>query len=146
MTILVVAEHDIQPVLLRMPPQAHRLVRRVLPVVIEVHDVRPARVAPTGEHGVVLAEIPRVLDQRDRNLGIAHQRARHRTRRLAAAVVHEHDLVPALDHQRLNRAHHAADGFCAVIERDDETECDRRHEVGPPTTLRTRTNFRDPKK
>ena len=70
-----------------MLPEPHRFVRRILTVVIEVDDVSAARVTPAAEHRVVLAEIARVLDERDRHPGPAHELAADLARAIRAAVV-----------------------------------------------------------
>ncbi len=119
---LVVAEDDVEPLALRVLPQPHRLGRRILPVVVQVDDVGAAGVAPAGQDGVVLAEVPGVLDERDRDAGGAHEVAADRARRVGAAVVDEDDFVPALDLEGLDVVHQGRDGRGAVVQRDHEAE------------------------
>ena len=116
----VVTEHHVQSVRLRVLPEADRLARRVLTVIVEVHEVRAAGVPPAGQHGVVLAEIPRVLDERDRNTRMPQQLAAHLAGPVAAAVVHEHDLMAAVDVERLDVADQTGNRVGTLKERDDE--------------------------
>src|SRR3954454_9217253 len=93
----VVAEDHVEAASSRFLPEALCLRRRILPVVVEIDDVRAARVAPTCEDRVVLAEIARVLDERHRHPGMPQQPASHLARAVGASVVDENDLVPAFD-------------------------------------------------
>jgi hypothetical protein len=118
------AEDHVEPGFERVPPQADGLRRRILPVVVEVHDVGAARVPPAGDDGVVLAEVARMLDERHRHACRLHQRTAHLARGVAAAVVHEDDLVAAGDRQRLDLANDPANRLGAVKQGNDETESD----------------------
>ena len=101
--------------------------RRILPVVIQIHDVRAARVAPAGEHGVVLAVVARVFDQGDGDLAGADELPAHVAGGLVAAVVHENDLVPAVDLQRLDVVDDGRDRRRAPVQRNDEAQRRRLH-------------------
>ena len=63
----VVAEHDVELLTPRVLPQPHRLRRRILPIVIEVDDESAPGMTPAREDGVVLAEVPGMLHERDWN-------------------------------------------------------------------------------
>ena len=119
---LVVPEHDVEPFALRVLPQPHRLTRRILPIVIEVDDVGAARVAPAAQDGVVLAEVPRVLDEGDGDARRADEVPAHVRGGVGTSVVDQDDLVPALDRQRLDVVHERRDGGGAVVQRDHEAE------------------------
>jgi hypothetical protein len=75
----------------------------------------------------VLTVVPGVFDQRDRHLGVLHQLAAHRAGRFAAAVMHEHDFVPALDGQTFDFTHDPADRFSTVIQGYDEAQSRTSH-------------------
>ena len=119
---LVVAKDHIEPLAARMLPEPHRLARRILPVVIQVDDVGALGVAPTGQNGVVLTEVPRVLDESDRDAGGTHEVAADGGRRIGAAVVDENDFVPALDLEGLDVVDEGRDGRGAVVQRDHEAQ------------------------
>ena len=102
-----------------MLPEPHRFARRILAVIVQIDDVRAARVTPAGEHRVVLAEIPRVLDERDRQRGAVRTSSRQTLHRVVdAAVVDEHDLVPALDVELFDVVDQRRDRLGAVVKRE----------------------------
>src|SRR4051812_4296797 len=117
----VVAEHDVEPILLRMPPQADRLRWRVLPIIVKVDEIRTARVSPTGQHGVVFTEVTGMLDQRDRHVWVRvpHEVAAHRASVVAAAIVYQDDLVSAFDREPLDVFDQAANRRGASVQRND---------------------------
>ena len=123
----VVAEDHVEPGILGVTPQPHRLGWWILPVVVKVDDVGATRMPPAGEHRIVLAVVPRMLNERDRHLRVADERAAHLAGRIATAVVDQNDFVPALDRERLDFAHHRADGLAAAVERNHEAERSGRH-------------------
>ena len=91
-------KHHIKLLRFGVRPHPHRFVRRILPVIIEIHDVRALRLPPAAQHRIVLTEVPRVLHVDDRHLRLFEQLTAHRRRRITAAVVHQYDLMAALDH------------------------------------------------
>ena len=119
---LVVAKHHIKTLAAGMLPEPHRLTRRILPIVIEIDDVRAPGVAPAGEDGVVLTEVARVLDERDRDASGAHEVAADLGRAIGTAVVDEDDFVSALDLERLDVMDEGGDGRRAVVQRDHEAQ------------------------
>ena len=118
----VVAEHHVEPLVARVLPQTHRLCRRVLSIVVQVHDVSPPRVPVARQHRVVFAEVAGVVDEGDRHGHLAKQCTAGGPRTIAAAVVHQHNLVPALDPQGRDLPDERLDRAGTVVQRDDETE------------------------
>ena len=102
----------------------------MLPIVIQIDDMRPPGVAPAGQDRVVLAEISRVLDQGNRHFCPANQGVADDARGLVAAIVDQHDLMPALDRQRLEFMNHRTNRLGTVVERNDKAERDGRHDRG----------------
>ena len=116
----VVTEDHIEAGYPGLFPQALRFRRWILPIVVQVDDVGAARVAPAGQHGIVLAKIARMLHERDRHLRPVHQPAHDLAGTVATAVVHQDDLVTALNVQRLDVADHGGNRLGALVERDHE--------------------------
>ena len=146
--VLVMPEHHIQPVLTGVLPQPHGLGRGVLAVVIQIHDVQAPRLPPAREHGVVLAVVARMVDENERPARRVHEFAANLRRRIPAAVVHQHDLVSALDRQSLDLLHQRPDRGRAVVQRNDKAErgAGRGHAVAQrmisPVTLSTSAQSR----
>src|SRR6185312_176916 len=78
--------------------------------------------AQPGHDRVVLAEIAREIDQRDRHPGAGDERAADSEAVVGTAVVDQHDLVAAGDFQRFERRHQLADAARAVIDGNDDAE------------------------
>ena len=76
---------------------------------------------PTGKHGVVLSEIPRVIHQCDRHSRRLHQLPADFSRAVTTPVIYQDDFMPPLYHQIFNFIHQRGDARLAVVERDDET-------------------------
>ena len=103
-----------------MLPQAHRLTRRVLAIVVEIDDVRATGVPPACQDRVVFAEVSGMLDDRDGNAGRAHELPAHRERVVPATVVHQDDFMSAVDLELLDIAYQRANGRCRVVHGHDE--------------------------
>ena len=84
--------------------------------------MRAPRVPPAGEHGVVLAEVPGVLDVLDRHPGGRHELAADLGGPVGAAVVDENDLMAAVHLEPLDVAHEGLDGGGTVVQRNDEAQ------------------------
>src|SRR5690606_14630125 len=83
----VMTKHHVNTRFLRMSPKAHRLCRRMLAIIIQVHNMPATCLSPTGEYGIVLTEIAGVLDVDDRNARRRDQFTTKRRRGIATAVV-----------------------------------------------------------
>ena len=74
------------------------------------------------QHRVVFAEVAGVVGEGDRHGHLAKQCTASGPRTIAAAVVHQHNLVPALDPQGRDLPDERLDRAGTVVQRDDETE------------------------
>ena len=119
---LVVPVHDVQVMSHGVFPQSRGFRRRILPVVIQVHEVIAGGMPPSGQDGIVLAEIACVLDVDDGHAGAAHEVVADLRSRIGAAVVDEHDLMAARDGESLDLRNDIGNRLGTVIERDDETQ------------------------
>jgi hypothetical protein len=119
---LVVAEDDIESIATGMFPQAYRFLRRILTIVIQIHNVGPPCLPPPGQHRIVLSKIARMLDHHNRYPCFCHQLLADQPRRVPAAVIDQNDLMTSRHMKCLDRLDQRTDGIRAVIERYDERE------------------------
>src|SRR3989337_2152200 len=85
--------------------------------------------SPAGQYGVVLTEVPRVLDQCDGNSRARHQFTADLHRPVVAAIVDEDDFVSAVNAEGLDVMDQRRNGFRGVVHGDDERESDG-HQTG----------------
>jgi hypothetical protein len=105
-----------------MLQQAQHLARRILQIVVHGDDMRAGCLAQPRHHRVVLAEIAREVDERDRHLGARLQPLAFEQARIRARVVDEDDLMAARHRERFERVHELAEAVGAVIDGDDDAQ------------------------
>ena len=98
---------------------------RVLQVVIQGDGVSPRDRAQPRQDGVVFAEIARQAQERHRDLAFPSEFQRDGFSLIAAAVVHDDQLVAAFDLERGNFLVKRGQGRRCVVERDDDAEMRR---------------------
>ena len=84
--------------------------------------MRAARLAQASHHRIVLAEIAREIDDRDRNARLGLKPAAFLEAAVGAAIIDEHDFMPARNLERFERLDELADACGAVIDRDDDAQ------------------------
>ena len=116
------AEDDVALLRFGNGEQLHNFGRRILQVVIHGNGVAARHGAQSGQDGVVFAEIARQTEERHRQLAFAGELQGDRFGFIAAAIVHDDQLVTARDLERGNFPMERGQSFLGVVERNDDAE------------------------
>src|SRR6516165_10655980 len=124
--VLIVGVNDLLPATLGKSEETLHFRWRILEVVVHRDHVRPARMAQSRDYGVVLAEVAREVDEGHWHTRLFENRVKHFKTIISAAVIDEHDFVPAWDRKVLERSDKLSDAAGTIEDRNHDREGEAR--------------------